>query len=110
MKRAKKSKLHELALVLLKKLYPTYQVLEEIKIPGTKLTLDIFLPQKMLALEIQGEQHVNFNGFFHRDLLDFGRQKVRDNQKVQFCELNNIKLVCLYWNEQQLWLDQLKNV
>ncbi len=57
------------------------------------MSLDFFLPQRMLAIEVQGEQHFQMNPFFHKSEADFQKQLNRDSQKEFFCELNNIELI-----------------
>jgi len=57
------------------------------------MSLDFFLPQRMMAVEVQGVQHFQMNPFFHKSESDFKEQKERDNQKRFFCELNDIDLV-----------------
>lgn len=78
---------------ILKARYPLDPILEDITIPGTRLSLDFFLPQRNLAVEVQGEQHNEFNPFFHDTKSDFHAQQNRDLEKRLFCELNNITLL-----------------
>ncbi len=78
---------------ILKQRYKLDSILEDVTIPGTRLSLDFYLPQRQIAVEVQGEQHGEFNPFFHEDMSDFNAQQDRDAQKLQFCELNNIKLL-----------------
>lgn len=68
-------------------------ILEDVSLPNSRLSLDFYLPQRKLAIEVQGEQHNEFNPFFHEDISDFNAQKDRDAQKLQFCELNGITLL-----------------
>jgi hypothetical protein len=77
----------------LKALFPGEVILEEFPIPDTRLSLDFYLPQKRLAFEFQGSQHDEYNLFFHATKADFERQKVRDQDKRQWCNLNTIRLI-----------------
>jgi hypothetical protein len=77
-------------------LYPYDPVLEDFTIPGSRMSLDFFLPQKKLAIEVDGRQHHEFIPHFHGDRATstaFAKQKVRDSKKEQWCESNGIKLI-----------------
>lgn len=98
---ADKSSLHQAAYKLLKAFYPLVVICQEIPAccgPDT-LYLDLFIPNKMLAVECQGEQHYKFNKFFHANKLDYYKGVQRDKMKRSFCELNNILLVEFPFNE-----------
>ena len=60
---------------------------------GTRLELDIFLPEINTAIEIQGAQHFSFTSFFHKSYSDFERQKEYDEEKRNLCYGAGIKLV-----------------
>lgn len=77
----------------LRLLYKTAIILEEFSIPGTKLSLDFYIPAFKVAFEFQGEQHDGFNPFFHADKKDFVKQVQRDQNKREWCKLNSIKLI-----------------
>lgn len=93
------SKLHQRCRDLLYKVFPCTAILEEVRLPRSRLSFDFFLPSRLLALEVQGSQHSNYNGFYHKNKLDFVKQLSRDSFKKQFCELNNIRLVELWFDE-----------
>ena len=97
--RRKRSELHLRTRALLKALYPTQQVLEEVPLPGTKLTLDFYLPQRKVCIEVHGEQHYKFVAHYHGDRLGFLRSKANDNKKIEWCRLNNLRVVELPFNE-----------
>lgn len=101
-----KSKLHIRAKKLLTEMYPNDRILEEISLPGTKnsfrktvLRADLFLPMRKLLIEVHGEQHHKFNSFFFRNKLEFYKAKARDNDKKAWCDLNDITLIELNYNE-----------
>lgn len=96
---SKRSKLHQRALQLLKELYPSDKILEEVKVPGSALRLDLFLPSLNLAVEVQGQQHSKYNLHFHKGIAGFLNSNARDDRKRQFCEQNKITLVELPWDE-----------
>jgi len=80
---------------MLSKRYPLDPILEDVTIPKTRMSLDFFLPQRSIAVEIQGQQHYTQNSFFHKTKADFLKQKKRDSDKSFFCELNGIQLIVI---------------
>lgn len=93
--------------------FPTLQVLEEVPIPLRKsetLYLDFYLPLKKICFEVHGEQHYKFIPFYHNNILNFLKSQKRDKEKIEWCELNNIKCVELAYNEsEQVWSEKIKN-
>lgn len=71
-------------------------VFEELKVVGTRLTLDFFNANKRVAVEVQGKQHFSYIKFFHGSRVNYLAQLKRDVKKNDFCEINNIKLVEIY--------------
>ena len=98
---AGKSSYHKRAYRLLKEIYPSDAVCEEIFLEGcsSKLYLDLYLPARNLALEVDGEFHSKYSGHHHGSKLEFARAKKRDLEKTEILELNNITLVRLNYNE-----------
>ena len=83
---------HEVGAFLSEK-FPFDPLLEDVTIPESRMSLDFFLPQRMIAVEVQGVQHYQMNPFFHKTKADFQKQQKRDRDKVFFCELNSINLL-----------------
>lgn len=108
-----KSNLHKNAAVLIKNIFKTSSILEEVQIQikqNKYLYLDFYLPLYKLAIEIQGEQHTKYNNFFYKTPLNFIKQKINDSMKQQWCELNNITLIKLEYDKQpDEWRNQLIN-
>ena len=105
-KASSRSSLHKKARELLDKLFPYDRILEEVSLPGSKterrrstLRADLFIPNRNLIIEVQGEQHYKFNKFFYKDKLSFYRAKARDSEKKEWCELNDIRLIEFNYNE-----------
>ena len=72
-------------------------VFEELRIVGTRLSLDIYNANKKIAIEVQGKQHQTYNPYFHgNDRRKWLSQLKRDDLKLQFCLTNGIKLVEIY--------------
>ena len=103
-----KSDLHIRCRNLLRKLYPTRPPLEEVPIPGTKLRFDFVLPQRRICIEVQGQQHFEDNGFFYSDRMGLGKSKQRDKRKREWCNLNNLLLIELLYNEDDFdWEEKI---
>lgn len=108
-----KSSLHLVARTLLKSQFPTLQILEEVPIPVKKSEtyyLDFYIPLLRKAIEIHGEQHYKFVGFYHTNQLGFIRSQKRDREKKEWCSINNIKYIELPYNEQEnKWQERILN-
>ena len=104
--RSSRSKFHLLARELIYETYPSYIVLEEVKLPGSttnkaSLYLDFFIPNLKLAFEVHGQQHYKFTPFFHKHRADFLLGQHRDRNKILWCENNEIDLVVLKYSESE---------
>lgn len=114
----KRSKYHIRARKLLKELFHSYRILEEVKLPGSTeihrksvLYLDFYVPSITLAVEVHGQQHYEFSPFFHRSRADFLKAKARDEDKITWCELNGITLITLKYTESDdEWRQRIKSV
>lgn len=102
----KRSSLHVKARELLKELFPHDRILEELSLPGSKteyrrstLRADFFIPNRNLIIEVHGEQHHKFNPFFFKNKLAFYKAKARDKDKIEWCELNSMRLIEFNYNE-----------
>lgn len=106
-----KSSYHNAAREVIKKVYLTAQILEEVSIPlyrGKTLYLDFYLPLYKMAFEIHGEQHYKFIAHFHKDVRGFAESRKRDLSKIEWCRINNIKVIELSYNEtEEEWLEKL---
>lgn len=71
-------------------------VFEELKIVGTRLSLDFYNASRSVAVEVQGAQHEKFVKHFHGNRFKFVDQMDRDQKKLDFCEKNGILLVEIY--------------
>lgn len=80
----------------LKKYWIGDVVFEELRIVGTRLSLDFFNANKRIAIEVQGQQHFKYVKFFHGNRINYLNQIKRDVKKDEFCQLNNIRLMEIY--------------
>ena len=95
-----KSKIQRKTKQFLKEYWKHHIVFEEFPVAGTRLSLDFYNANKKIAVEVQGEQHTKYDPFFHgKNKANFLNQLRRDQNKMLFCELNNIKLVEIYKND-----------
>lgn len=114
----KRSKYHIRARNLLKEIYNSYRILEEVKLPGSTalnrksvLYLDFYIPSIMLGVEVHGQQHYEYSDFFHKSKADFLKAKARDEDKIDWCKLNNIELIILKYSESEdEWRQRIKGV
>ena len=94
----KHSELHMRARAILKKLYPTMAILEEVPIPGSRLKLDFYVPSLELAIEVQGQQHTEFTPHFHKDKLAFAKARSNDRTKRYWCQDHNLRFIELHYD------------
>ena len=107
-----KSSYHLKARSLLKQLYPTMQILEEVPISTHKsetLYLDFYIPLIKKCIEIHGEQHYKFVSHYHTNKLAFLRAQKRDKEKKEWCETNGIKHIELSYQQQDNWENIITN-
>ncbi len=72
-------------------------VFEEFPMAGTRLSFDFYNSSKNIMVEVQGGQHLKYTPFFHgKAKSKFVSQIRRDNEKLEFCKLNNIPMVEIY--------------
>jgi hypothetical protein len=114
----KRSKYHVRARAIIKDIFNSYRILEEVKLPGSTqahrksvLYLDFYLPTISLGVEVHGQQHYEFCGFFHKNKADFIKSQVRDEDKASWCQLNGITLITLKYSESDdEWRERLKSL
>lgn len=80
----------------LRKFWEGDVVFEEMRIAGTRLSLDFYNANKKIAIEVQGAQHFQYTPFFHNTRGSYLKQIKRDVSKINFCEINQINLVEIY--------------
>lgn len=108
-----KSSLHIQSRELITQFFPTLQTLEEVPIQLRKseiLYLDFYLPLIKTCIEVHGEQHYKFIGFYHNTFLGFLKSQRRDKEKTEWCDINNIRQIILPFNESiEEWKQRLNN-
>jgi hypothetical protein len=114
-RRGKVSQYHENARTLLLELFPFDKIYEEVGLPGSatskngQLTVDFFIPSKLLIIEVQGQQHEQYNSFFYPNRLDFFKAQARDRTKKEWCEINGLTLIELPYDKSNEWASTVKN-
>jgi hypothetical protein len=107
-----KSSYHIKARDLIKQIYPTMQILEEVPIYTRKsevLYLDFYIPLNRKCIEVHGEQHYEFTPFYHSNKLSFLKAKKRDKDKKEWCDLNGISYIELAYNNIDKWENIIVN-
>lgn len=106
----KSSSLHLKAYDLVRKIYPSEALIEEITIPLTgikKVYGDIFITRINKLIEVHGEQHYKYISFFYTSKADFLRAQKRDRDKEEWCDINGIEYVELPFNKIDEWEDRI---
>jgi len=99
-----RSKLHLTARSLLRGLYPTLQISEEVSTwlrRNKKVFLDFYINTIKTVIEVHGPQHYKFNTLYHTSAQDFLNQKQRDINLQEWCDLNNLTYIELPFNENE---------
>lgn len=87
---------------LLQGIFPLDFIYEEVPILGEKLFIDFLIPVRKIAIETNGQQHFEFNAFFHKgSRANFTRSQKNDARKREWAQLNNFKLIELNYNESE---------
>jgi hypothetical protein len=98
--------------MLIKKTYPTMQILEEVTIRTSKSEvsyLDFYVPLIKTCIEVHGEQHYRFTPFYHANKIAFLKAQKKDNQKKEWCEINSIRFIELPYDKIDLWEQIITN-
>lgn len=72
-------------------LYPFWKngiVLEEVRIPASRLRIDLLHLGKKVAIEVSPSSSHSFNPFFHQNKIKFGQAVKRELDKQRWCETN----------------------
>lgn len=111
------SKLHNYTVRKIRNSFRNLQIIENyhphwlLSPAGTRLEIDIFLPEIKIAIEIQGVQHFKFIEFFHKSYTDFEKRKIYDNEKRNLCHGAGIKLVEICTESDAIaFVDELKYI
>lgn len=96
-----KSKFQKGVKFYLHPLWYHHVVYEEFPVYGTLYTLDFFNATKKIAIEVQGGQHTKFTKYFQKSEFDFLKQLKIDETKRKFCEMNNIQLIEIFYEEKK---------
>lgn len=109
----KPSSYHLRAREVLNEEFKSFIILEEVPVQirkGETFYLDFFIPLLRRAYEVDGQQHTKFNLHFHKDRHGWLREQKRDRDKQTWCELNDIELVRLNYNEENSeWIAKIRN-
>lgn len=88
-----RSKMQSAVKAFLHPFLKNHLVCEEVRVPRTRLTIDIIDFTTKIAYEIQGKQHKEFVRFYQGNITGFLRQLGRDGYKMGFLEYNGYELV-----------------
>jgi len=85
----------------LKEAFPNTRINSEhyISYLGQKLFFDFYLPNLSIVVEVQGVQHTEFSLHFHGTADNFKASQKRDRLKAEWCDINDMTLVCINHTE-----------
>jgi|TARA_R100000479_G_scaffold162379_1_gene100416 hypothetical protein len=86
-----KSRVQNSVKLYLKKYWAHDIVFEEFPLVGTRMTFDFYNATKNIIIEVQGRQHTKYVPFMHANSkINYLKQLKRDEDKMKFCEINEI--------------------
>lgn len=101
------SKMHKEVFSALKEHFSFYTIEQEFKLEvydedGQRHTLfmDFFIKELSVAIECQGRQHFEQNAHFHAAEGAFKGQQSRDSMKKKWCDMNDIPLVEVRYDDK----------
>ena len=98
-----KSKVQNSVKKYLKKYWLNDIVFEEFPLAGSRMTFDFYNATKNVIIEVQGKQHTKFIPFMHANSkINYLKQLTRDEDKINFCNLNDIILLEYFDGENKL--------
>jgi hypothetical protein len=98
-----KSKIQRSVKKYLKKYWVLDIVFEEFPLVGSRMTFDFYNATKNIVIEVQGKQHTKFIPFMHANSkINYLKQLKRDEDKIKFCNLNDIVLLEYFDQENKL--------
>ncbi len=75
-------------------------VLQEFRIPGSLLRIDLLNVTKKVIVEVSPDElHANYNPFLHKDRAGFLKKLKTDNQKMDWADRNKFLFVELTSND-----------
>jgi len=85
----------------LAKAFPSTRINDEyyVNYNGQRLFFDFHLVSLSIVVEVQGVQHTEFSPHFHGTAENFKAQKKRDRLKKEWCDINDMTLVCINHTE-----------
>ena len=101
-----KSSLHLQARDIVRNVFPTMQILEEVTITvrrSESLFLDFYIPLIKTCIEVHGEQHYKYTPFYHPNMLAFLKGQKRDRDKKEWCDINGILYIELPYDQTTEW-------
>ena len=98
-----KSKVQNSVKKYLEKYWLNDIVFEEFPLAGSRMTFDFYNTTKNVVIEVQGKQHTKFIPFMHANSkINYLKQLKRDEDKIKFCNLNDIILLEYFDRENKL--------
>ena len=79
---------------------------EELRIPGSRMTCDLVNVTKKIVVETSGEQHLDFNPYFHlKNRANWLGQIKRDLRKKEWAAANGFLLVEVFPDDMPITLE-----
>jgi hypothetical protein len=95
------SSLHNDIILFLNLEFSYFNFVTEYKFSNSNLRVDIYLPDILLGIEIQGIQHYEYSDFFHKNSSGFLNSNLRDRDKNILASKNGVEILYIKYNEKK---------
>lgn len=105
-----KSYLQKQVGLALKELIINEPILEEFPVPGSRMSVDFFVPKRQTVIEVNGPAHYTHVPIFHGDKKvsnKFAGQVKRDIKKEQWAEINGFRFITIDKEEDMVKLNTI---
>lgn len=82
---------------------------KEYKLPFYKYKYDFYLPDYNLFIEFHGQQHYEYNDFFHKSYEEFEYSKMKDSFKKDLAKEYKINIIYFNYKQLILEIDEFEN-
>ena len=97
---------------ILKDIFPFTNIYRQygVKYKGRQLYFDFYIKNFNMYVECQGNQHYEYNRFFHGTVMSFRDAKRRDKLKVEYVNNENGKLVIIDYKDKDITIDEVRKI
>lgn len=106
------SKFEDNIYTILKEIFPFTNIHRQytVKYKGRCLYFDFYVKSFDMYVECQGDQHYEYNRFFHGTVMSFRDAKLRDKLKAEYVKAENGKLVVIDYKNSDITVEEIRKI